>query len=62
MRYSSRVVRMRTSSNVIPIRPRAASDRTQELTAFRGLLVAASASALFWGACWTAVWLILGKD
>jgi hypothetical protein len=32
------------------------------ITAFRGMLVAASLSALFWGACFTIVWLLRSRS
>jgi len=59
MRLTSHVIRIDEDSNVIPIRS-ATPNLTggDELTAFRGLLIAATASALFWAVCITAVWLI----
>jgi hypothetical protein len=59
MRSTSHVIRIDQGSNVIPIRS-ANNNLTggDELTAFRGLLIAATASALFWGLCITIVWLI----
>ena len=33
-----------------------------DLTAFRGLLIAASLSALFWAACVTAFWLLRSRS
>ena len=59
MRLTSHLVRINEDSNVVPIRP-ANNNLTggDELTAFRGLLIAATASALFWAVCIAAVWLI----
>jgi hypothetical protein len=59
MRLSSHVIRIDEGSNVVPIRS-ANNNLTggDELTAFRGLLFAAIASALFWVVCIAAVWLI----
>ena len=63
MRPTSRMIRIGRGSNVIPIRS-ANHNLTggDELTAFRGLLIAATASALFWGLCITAVWLIRARS
>ena len=49
MRLTSRLDGPFQHSNVFPIRPSAASPRDRgDLTAFRGFLLAASASALLW--------------
>ena len=62
MRYASRVGRLGENSNVFPIRPSAAMrHENEELTAFRGFLLAASASALIWGLCLTALWLTIWR-
>jgi len=59
MRYVSRVERTRSSSNFISLRDgRPVDHEDAGLSAFRGLLVAASMSALFWGVCLTALWLL----
>ena len=58
MRATSHVIRIDEGSNVIPIRS-VNNNLTggDELTAFRGLLIAATASALFWAVCSAVVWL-----
>jgi hypothetical protein len=62
MRLTSRLDGPFQHSNVFPIRPSAARPRDREdLTAFRGFLLAASASALLWGLGLTALWLMLWK-
>lgn len=59
MRYLSRVQRAGSISRMPSPRPLRLLKRDEpELSAFRGLLVAASLSALFWGACLTALWLL----
>jgi hypothetical protein len=59
MRLPSHAIRIDEGSNVIPIRS-ANNNLTggDELTAFRGLLIAASASTLFWAVCIAIVWLV----
>lgn len=59
MRSTSHAIRIEEGSNVIPIRS-ANNNVTggDELMAFRGLLIAATASALFCAVCITIVWLI----
>lgn len=59
MRATSHVIRIDEGSNVIPIRS-ANNNLTggDELTAFRGLLIAATASALLWADFIAAVWLV----
>jgi hypothetical protein len=59
MRATSHVIRIDEGSNVISIRS-VNSNLTggDELTAFRGLLIAATASALFWAVFIAAVWLV----
>ena len=63
MRLCSHVIRIDEGPNVIPIRS-ANNNLTGggELTAFRGLLIAATASAVFWAVCITAVWLIRARS
>ena len=58
MRATSHVIRIDEGSNVIPIRS-VNNNLTggDELTAFRGLLIAATASAVFWAVCIAAGWL-----
>lgn len=61
MRYSSRIIRTREGSKVVsmPLPPELNHD--DELTAFRGLVIAATASALFWSIGLTAAWLLLAR-
>jgi hypothetical protein len=63
MRLNSHVIRIDEGSNVIPIRS-ANNNLTggDEPTAFRGLLIAATASAFFWALCLTAVWLLRARS
>jgi hypothetical protein len=63
MRLTSHVLRIDEGPNVIPIRS-ANNNMTggDELTAFRGLLIAATASALFWVVCITLVWLVRARS
>jgi hypothetical protein len=62
MRFISRADQFGDQSNVFPMRPNHVVRRDgPELTAFRGLLIAASLSALFWGVCATAVWLLRSR-
>jgi hypothetical protein len=62
MRLTSRFDGPYQPSNVFPIRPhRAALRDRDELTAFRGFVLAASASALVWGLGLTALWLMVWK-
>jgi hypothetical protein len=63
MRATSHVIRIDEGSNVISIRS-VNSNLTggDELTAFRGLLIAATASALFWAVCIAAVWLLRARS
>ncbi len=62
MRLTSRFDGPYRPSNVVPIRPSVASPRhCDDLTAFRGFLLAASASALLWGLGLTALWLMVWK-
>jgi len=63
MRLTSHLTRINEDSNVIPIRP-ANNNLTggDGLTAFRGLLIAATASALFWAVCIAAVWLVRAQS
>jgi hypothetical protein len=59
MRATSHRIRIDEGSNVIPIRS-ANNNLTggDELTAFPGLLIAATASALFWAVFIAAVWRV----
>ena len=63
MRATSHVIRIDEGSNVIPIRS-VNNNLTggDELTAFRGLLIAATASALFWAVFIAAVWLLPARS
>ena len=62
MRVASRVSNLGVTSDLYPAQhEHLAEEEGPELSAFRGLLVALSFSALFWGACITAVWLILAR-
>ena len=59
MRYVSRVERTGSDSNLFFLRPGQNVVRDEPgLTAFRGLIIAASLSALFWGVCLTAIWVM----
>ena len=63
MRLTSAVIRSDEGSNVIPIR--SANDHLtggDELTAFPGLLIAATALALFWGVCIATVGLLRARS
>ena len=63
MRHVSRVERSVSNSNFIALHAdRPVSHDEPGLSAFRGLLVAASVSALFWGACLTAIWLLRSRN
>lgn len=63
MRYASRVGRLEESPNVVSIRPEENSRGDQEeLTAFRGFVLAATASAIVWGLCLTALWLAIWRE
>jgi hypothetical protein len=63
MRYATRATRLGENSNVLPIRPGGSlRHENEELTAFRGFLFAASASALFWGLCLTGIWLLIWRQ
>ena len=62
MRHVSRVEVRGGHSNVVPIHPRANGDSaTHELSAFRGFLLAASASVMLWGVLLAALWLMIWK-
>ena len=59
MRFVSRGEAAHPRSNVITLPGVDHYDDTEpELTAMRGIVIAATLSALFWGLCFTAVWLI----
>lgn len=62
MRFVSRGHYVHPGSNVIqlPI-SHSHSIEEPELTAMRGLLIAASLSVVFWGLCLTAVWLFRAR-
>jgi len=63
MRYVSRVERSGSNSNFIALHAdRTVSQDESGLSAFRGLLVAASVSAVFWGACLTVIWLLRSRN
>jgi hypothetical protein len=62
MRLSSWVVRTRQGSNVIQMPLPPDTDHKDELTAFRGLLVAFTASALLWSIGLAAAWLLLSRN
>lgn len=63
MRLVSPVIRIDEGLNVIPIRS-VNNNLTggDELTAFRGLLIAATASPLFWAVSIAAVWLLRARS
>jgi hypothetical protein len=62
MRHVSRVEVQGRYLNVVPIHPSAKRDsETQELSAFRGFLLAASASVMLWGVLLAALWLMIWK-
>jgi hypothetical protein len=59
MRFVQRSEHAVSRSNVLPIRASQPAMRDDsDLTAFRGLLIAASMSLLFWGVCLTTLWLL----
>jgi hypothetical protein len=63
MRFASRASSSTPKSNLLTLRANRSLLRDDPgLTAFRGMLVAASLSALFWGACFTVVWLLRSKS
>jgi hypothetical protein len=62
MRHVSRVGLQGELLNVVPMHPRGnARNDNEELNAFRGFLLAASASVMLWGLILTAVWLVLWR-
>jgi hypothetical protein len=62
MRHVSRVELQGQHLNVVPMPPRAKSgSETQELSAFRGFLLAASASVMLWGVLLATLWLMIWK-
>lgn len=63
MRHSSRIQSLRSTPNLLHLEPMPFPEREEaaELSAFRGLLISASASALFWGAFITVIWLARTK-
>ena len=63
MRLASPVIRIDEGSNVIPKRSVNYNlTGGDELTAFRGPLIAATATALFWAVCIAAVWLLRARS
>ena len=62
MRLSSRVIRVRKGSRVTSMSLPPETDHEEELTAFRGLLIAASASALLWSLGLAVAWLLLARN
>jgi hypothetical protein len=62
MRYSSRITHTREGSKILPMPLPHATHHDDELTAFRGLLIAATASALLWSIGLTAAWLLLARN
>jgi hypothetical protein len=63
MRYASRISRLGVTSDLLTSQDEhLTNDDAPGLSAFRGLLVALSFSALFWAACITAVWLLFVKS
>jgi hypothetical protein len=62
MRLVSRFEPEGSNSNVFAMRASHALLRgSPQPTAFRGWLIAGSISALFWGVCLTAIWLLCLK-
>ena len=62
MRHVSRVELQGQHLNVVPMPPRAKSaSEIQELNAFRGFLLAASASVMLWGVLLATLWLMIWK-
>lgn len=63
MRHTSRLLYLRPTPNMLrlPSEDFTKLDEAAKLSAFRGLLIAASASALFWGAFVTIIWLVRSK-
>jgi len=60
MRYLSRV--QHSDSNLVFLRAREIDEHDEpQLTTFRGLLIAASLSALLWGMLFTAVWFLRSR-
>ncbi len=63
MRYVSRASSSNSKSNLLTLRANRSMLRDDAgLTAIRGMLVAATLSALFWGACITAIWLLRSRS
>jgi len=58
MRLVSRIERSGSNLGMIPFDAYHPAEKDAPgVSAFRGLLVAATMSALFWGLCLTAIWL-----
>lgn len=63
MRFGTRASSAISKSNLLTLPTNRSVMRDDPgLTAFRGMLVAASLSALFWGACFTIVWLLRSRS
>ena len=62
MRHVSRVELQGQHLNVVPMPPRTKrGSETQELNAFCGFLLAASASVMLWGVLLATLWLMIWK-
>ena len=64
MRYASRVGQPGENLYVLPVRTNQNvrhDHETEELSAFRGFLLAASASVLLWGGLLAAYWLLVWR-
>jgi hypothetical protein len=53
---------MREGSKVLIMPSPLENNHEDELTAFRGSLIAATASALFWNIGFTAAWLLFNRN
>lgn len=63
MRFASRAFNPGGRSNVFQMPSHRTEQRDEpELTAVRGLLIAATLSAVFWGACLTLIWLMRSRS
>ena len=63
MRYASKLeLSGEHLNNVVPMHPaRNARIQTEDLSAFRGLLLAVSASVVVWGVLLATTWLMIRK-
>jgi hypothetical protein len=62
MRHAYRARLLHEHSNLLPMRPRGATPHDDDqLTAFRGFLLAAGASTVLWGLCLMALWLVFWR-